>query len=109
MPPLVRAAVGRFHDALREGFGQRLREFVLFGSHARGDAHEDSDVDMLVVVDSLSEDERKVVFDLAYDAGATGDELIVLSPLPYATSQAEELRRRERRLMLEIDRDGVAL
>jgi hypothetical protein len=33
----------------------------------------------------------------------------VVTPLPYATTQAEELRRRERRLMLEIDRDGVTL
>lgn len=105
----VRDAVDRFHVALRGQFAERLREFVLFGSQARGDAHADSDVDILVTIDSLSDGERRVVFGLAYDAGATGDELIVVSPLPYSTEQAEDLRRRERRLMLEIARDGVAL
>jgi hypothetical protein len=63
----------------------------------------------LVTVDSLSEDERRLIFDLAYDASVAGDELIVLSPLPYSTAQAHDLRRRERRLMMEIQRDGVAL
>ncbi len=109
MPPLIRGAVDRFHDAVRRHFQQRLREFVLFGSQARGDAHNESDVDILVIIDALSEDERKVVFNLAYDAGASGDELIILSPLPYSSAQAQELRHRERRLMLEIARDGVVL
>jgi predicted nucleotidyltransferase len=34
-------------DAL---YGERLARLVLFGSHARGDAREDSDVDVLVVL-----------------------------------------------------------
>lgn len=109
MAPPVRAAIERFHAAVREHFQQRLAEFVLFGSQARGDAHEESDVDILVVIDSLTEAERKLVFDFAYDAGACGDELIILSPLPYSTAQVQDLRQRERRLMAEIDRDGVPL
>lgn len=109
MAPLARAAVERFRDAVRGHFPDRLQEFVLFGSQARGDVHEDSDVDILVVIDALTEDERRLLFDLAYDAGATDDELILLSPLPYSTEQAADLRSREKRLMLEIARDGVAL
>lgn len=109
MSPLVRSAVDRFHGALRQRFAQRLRELVLFGSQARGNANEESDADLLVVVDGLTEAERKLIFDLAYDSGAVGDELVVLSPLPYSTAQAAELRARERRLMIEIAHDGVVL
>ena len=109
MSPLVRSAVDRFLAALREQFAARLRECILFGSQARGDAHEDSDVDLLVVIDDLTGSEQKFVLDLAYDAGATGDDLIILSPLPYSSAQAAGLRARERRLMLEIARDGVPL
>jgi len=36
---------------LRGVFGQRLRQVVLFGSWARGDAHPESDIDLLVVLD----------------------------------------------------------
>ncbi len=46
-------------DAL---YGERLARLILFGSHARGEAREDSDVDVLVVlrgaVDHLQEIER---------------------------------------------------
>jgi predicted nucleotidyltransferase len=105
----VVAAIDRFHSELRVRFAERLREFVLFGSQARGESHEDSDVDLLVVIDGLTEAERKEVFDLAYDAGSIGDDYVVLSPLPYSVTQVADMRVRERRLMREIERDGVAL
>ena len=111
-PPIssiVRVAIDRFQSALRARFSERLTEFVLFGSQARGDIHENSDVDLLVVIDGLTEAERRQVFDLAYDAGAAGEDYVVLSPLPYSVAQVAELRARERRLMREIARDGVVL
>jgi predicted nucleotidyltransferase len=36
--------------ALRRLYGDRLREVLLYGSYARGEAHEDSDIDLLVVL-----------------------------------------------------------
>jgi hypothetical protein len=109
LPPLVLAAIARLRAALEARFGARLQELVLFGSQARGQAQEDSDVDLLVVVDALTEGERREVFDLAWQAGADGDEYVSLAPLPYSTAQATELRSRERLLMREIARDGVTL
>jgi hypothetical protein len=86
-----------------------MREFVLYGSQARGEANEESDTDLLVVIEGLDERERREVFDLAWLAGNSGPEYVVLSPLPYSTAQAADLRARERRLMTEIARDGVPL
>lgn len=94
---------------LEARFGARVQELTLFGSRARGDAREDSDVDVLVVVDELSEPERGEVFGLAWSAGMGGDEYVVLAPIPYSTAQARELRRREKRLMREIAEHGVPL
>ncbi len=48
---------------LRELYGPRLRSVVLFGSWARKDAHPDSDIDLLVVldrVDSVWEELRRM-------------------------------------------------
>lgn len=39
--------------ALRALYGTRLRTVLLFGSWARGDAHPDSDIDLLVVLDRV--------------------------------------------------------
>jgi uncharacterized protein (UPF0332 family) len=40
-------------DDLRRVYGDRLRRVLLFGSWARGDAHPESDIDLLVVLDRL--------------------------------------------------------
>lgn len=47
---LVRAVT----EDLRALYGKRLRRVLLFGSWARGDAHPDSDVDLLVVLDRMT-------------------------------------------------------
>ena len=109
LPAPIAEAVARFRAALRERFGDRLRELVLFGSQARGEATEESDVDLLVVVEGLTEAERREVLDLGWAAGAAGSEYVCLAPLPYSSDQIAELRRRERRLPREIERDGIPL
>ncbi|MDO8672161.1 MAG: nucleotidyltransferase domain-containing protein [Dehalococcoidia bacterium] len=40
-------------ESLRRGLGEDLIAVVLFGSRARGDAHEDSDWDLLVIAEGL--------------------------------------------------------
>jgi predicted nucleotidyltransferase len=108
-PPAVERALQRFGDALRSQFGARLVDFVLFGSYARGDAHEDSDVDVLVAIDDLSEGEWRRVLDLAYMMGRAQDETVGLSPLVYSSAQAKAMRAGGRRLFRDIDGEGVRL
>jgi predicted nucleotidyltransferase len=45
--------VTRARVALERIYGQRLRGVYLFGSYARGQAHEDSDVDLAVILDEI--------------------------------------------------------
>lgn len=63
-PPPVTAAIQRFRSLLERRFGARLLELVLFGSYATGSAHEDSDVDVLVVIEELTAAERRLLRDI---------------------------------------------
>jgi predicted nucleotidyltransferase len=95
---------------LEAAFGGRLRSVRLFGSRARGDADIDSDADVSVVVDRLTDAERAHAIDLAFEAWRTmGCQGPLISPLPWSDSEQEARRRAERRIALDIDREGVPL
>lgn len=49
-PKHVAAALAELKAAFTELYGERLRGLYLFGSYARGDCREDSDVDVLLLL-----------------------------------------------------------
>src|SRR5260370_29404502 len=102
-----RAALEQFCTAVRARFGDRLRELALFGSRARGEGGEDSDVDVLVVIDAMTGPEGREVAYLAGDALTHHD--VLLSPFAVSSERMGELRARERLIAREIARDAVAL
>ena len=107
IPPSLRPALEAYAARLRPLFGERLRELRLFGSFARGDAHEDSDVDVLVLIDGLTGREIGVVAGEA--APILIDTGLPLSPLPMSTEELDELRRGERVLARDLDEEGIRL
>ena len=107
IPSSLLPALEAYAARLRAIFGDRLRELRLFGSYARGEANEDSDVDVLVLVDGLTDLEIGVVTgEVAHVIIATG---LPLSPLAMATERLSELRKAERLLARDLDTEGIAL
>ena len=49
------ATVSRLKDGLAEIYGERLKGVYLFGSYARGEADEESDIDVLIVLDRVDD------------------------------------------------------
>ena len=79
----------RVCGALRDGLGDRLVAVALFGSHARGDAHAGSDLDVLVIADGLPDDlrqQRRMVYDLLPDDLEMSVQLVVYSRERFLTS-----------------------
>ena len=56
--------VQEFATLLRQRLGSHLRQILLFGSRARGDAQDGSDYDMLVVVDQRTPELRAVILEV---------------------------------------------
>jgi predicted nucleotidyltransferase len=48
----VESLMGKMKKGLTEIYGQRLKAVYLFGSYARGDYHEGSDLDVMIVLDN---------------------------------------------------------
>ncbi len=71
----------RYTADVRALYGERLCEVILYGSYARGDYREDSDIDIMILVDDMSEDEmyrkRSELSELDYNYNCTHDILIM--------------------------------
>lgn len=90
-------------------WGERIRAVRVFGSMARGDAHEDSDLDVLILVDRWEAEIQKGVAFAAFDVYDELDLPYGISPLVMSESHFEELRRHERLLAREVDTQGIAI
>ncbi len=102
-----RHALAELHAWLRERFAARLRSVALFGSRARGEGHEESDLDVLIVVDGLTGAERREIGHQGGDLLTRHD--LLVSPFALSASEWQTLRERERRIAVEIERDGIPL
>ncbi len=63
----VLKTIRQFKKAL-ESFNVRVDQLILFGSHAVGTAHEDSDIDLVVISSSFSDKSYWERIDILTDA-----------------------------------------
>lgn len=80
--PAERRAVARFCQELEQALPGRVQRLILYGSKARGDTHSESDVDLLVVVDSRTREVTDTILDLAARPWEDGVYLEVLEMTP---------------------------
>ncbi len=85
-----------------------VEKLILFGSRARGQAHDDSDYDVAVVVRDLADRRyvRRVLSDLAYDYILSG---FFIPPISLPSDYLEPEGRRPTELAEDIVRDGVEI
>ena len=84
-----------------------MREAALFGSRARAEGHEHSDVDVMVAVDDLTGLESREIGMQCGDLLTSHS--VLVSPFAVSKARWDHLRLRERRIAREIDRDGIVL
>jgi len=108
-----RRVVTELAKRLRAGFGDRLARVVLFGSRARGDATEESDIDLLVLLRIPIAEETgatREVWSLVEEVLRLEPKTYVpLAPIVLAEERFLELKRRERGFALDVEAEGIPL
>lgn len=84
VPINISHVIEKFVNGVHEILGNRVKKIILYGSYARGDYNESSDIDIMILTD-LTNDEieeyRTKIYDYAYDIEEANNFDIWLSPL----------------------------
>ena len=89
---------------LRDVYGDRLQGVVLYGSEARRDAEEDSDIDLLVLLNGPVEFGRdlRTNIDVLYDL-----QLEVIRPIHAMPVDVRDFRAGKYALYRNVKREGI--
>ena len=106
MSEKIKAILSELRQRFESLYGERLAQMVLFGSQARGDAEDGSDIDVLVVLrgpvhpgeEIARTGEIKAKLSLRYDVVVS---CVYLSVDRYSTEQSP--------LLLNVRREGVSI
>ena len=85
MLQIVQQIAKEFKGKLEKLYGDELADLILFGSHARGDFHEESDIDFAVVLknpSTTSTSEIMKVSDVGNDFSLKYGQLITYISIP---------------------------
>jgi len=101
-----RQAVKELIDELKKLYGDNLSRVILYGSKARGDATEDSDVDILVVLKNIQNFslERKKVKEISWRLSYKYDLLLSI-----IIRSEQEYMRKDTPLLMNIEKEGIVL
>ena len=84
MPNRIKNILEEYANGFVSIVGKSLNQVILYGSYARGDFNENSDIDIMILTDLTDSEiieEREKVWDIAYDIESDNNFDIVLSPL----------------------------
>lgn len=89
LPPTINKTIEDIQKNLLERFSGNLKCLILYGSWAKGTAHEDSDIDLLVILNSVDDKTRRLLYEIERDVAE--DRNITLVPASVEAFQRENL------------------
>jgi predicted nucleotidyltransferase len=106
LPETVQAALEAVKKSLVEIYGDRLRQVYLYGSYARGDFTEGSDVDLLIALEGKVNPWQEInrLSEVLAAICLNYDLLISTYPVP-----EEWLQERQSPLFKNIRREGIVI
>ncbi|MEK6751873.1 MAG: nucleotidyltransferase domain-containing protein [Chloroflexota bacterium] len=106
MPANIQKVLKQFKQALTRLYGDRVRSIYLFGSYARGDYEDGSDLDVLIVLDTFRFHNKEIsrTADLVSDLSL--QYLITVSPM---FSRERDWISGKKPLLRNVKNEGIKL
>ena len=107
LPPDERIAITNYVAQIRDRFPSRVLAVTLFGSKARGDDDDESDIDLLVLVDVEDNDLRRELWRMASDASLERN--VVISVRVFSKSRWTNVQQSHLPLYRSVMAEGIPL
>jgi hypothetical protein len=105
LTPDEHAWLETYRYALTEHYPGVVNHMVIYGSKARGDAHPDSDLDVLLIIKNEAGSIRRPLRRLGYDLAVGFD--AIPSILAYTQEEWEQRKQRGSPFQQAVERDAV--
>ena len=102
----IKPIINELKQELQRMYGDRLVKLILFGSHARGEANPDSDIDLLAVLKSPVSQVQEISYmsELCVKILLDYNELVSIIPMSEDRFNAKTVS-----LLRNIQREGIEL
>lgn len=77
----------------------------IFGSRARGDSIDDSDMDIFIETDEISREVKEIIYDIAWEVGFEKE--IHISPIIFSRNEIENSPLKISPIVTNILSDGI--
>jgi predicted nucleotidyltransferase len=99
--------VRAFCADVRKALGDNVVSITLFGSRARGEGNEESDIDLYVLLKKYDMDILEVICDILVDYQLEYD--MRLAPLPFSVDEYEANKAMGSPFLRELEADGIRI
>ena len=105
--PEERLWLDQYRAAITSRHGAAVKDVLIYGSKARGDAHEESDIDVLLIVRNEAGGLKRTLRRVGYELAATS--YAMPSILARTEEEWERLRQRRSPFRTAVERDGISV
>ena len=104
IPKRVQSILKEFREEMQKIYLDRLKEIILFGSYARGDAVEDSDIDIVMLLEDVKDiyAEREKYFPVTSRISLKYDTVVSVVPL-----DSRDFQQKRTPLILNVSKEGI--
>ena len=96
-----------YRKALMDQHAQAIVQMLLYGSKARGDAREDSDIDLLLIVKDESADLKRTLRRIGYRLAV--ESYAVPSILAYTEGEWKQRKRAKSSFSESVEREAISV
>lgn len=109
LQPEEKKVISEYIDLIRKRFPDKVSEIILFGSKARGDSHGESDIDILIVIDTEDKKIRREIQDLCWDVMFDNDFKAFISPVIFFKKEYGQYKKWNSSFLYNVSKEGISL